>query len=376
MFFFWASIYVYVPVLNVYAQHLGASLTLVGMVAGAYGLPQLLTRIPLGVWSDRTGKRKAFVSVGLVGGVLGAIGLVFSPNAWWLFFFRAVHGVTASTWVNASVLFASYFPPERATSAMSLVTFFNGLAMVLSAYGGGLLAERYDWVAPFWASAALALAALVCILPVSEEVGIKRNPISFGHFRSIASVPQLVTVSVIGALSQYTIWGTSYGFLPIYAASLHASKEDLGILTMVMQLPFALGTLVAAKYAAKFGDRMAVVYAMVLMGLASGVIPLVHNLPLLDFTQFLSGLGRGLHYPILMALTIKSVPQSERATAMGIFQAVYATGMVGGPWLSGVFAGVMGLENALYISAGVTLVGAAFALVKLAPAQRVQPIKG
>ncbi|HEX5414588.1 MAG TPA: hypothetical protein VFZ25_02905, partial [Chloroflexota bacterium] len=47
--FYWAALYVYVPILPVYAQTLGASLTVVGLVVSAYGLGQLVLRIPVGV---------------------------------------------------------------------------------------------------------------------------------------------------------------------------------------------------------------------------------------------------------------------------------------------------------------------------------------
>ena len=35
---------------------------------------------------------------------------------------------------------------------------------------------------------------------------------------------------------------------------------------------------------------------------------------------------------------------AKRATAMGLFQAVYAIGMFTGPWLSGILADAIGLQ--------------------------------
>src|SRR3990172_6815779 len=78
-FFFWASLYVYVPILAVYAQSLGASLSMVGLVVGAYGISQLLLRIPLGIQSDRHGRRLPYVAASLVAAALGAPWLAVSP---------------------------------------------------------------------------------------------------------------------------------------------------------------------------------------------------------------------------------------------------------------------------------------------------------
>lgn len=66
VFFFWFSQYTYVPNLSAYLRELGASLTLIGIVTGSYGFTQMLARIPLGILSDRIGRRKIFVSAGFL----------------------------------------------------------------------------------------------------------------------------------------------------------------------------------------------------------------------------------------------------------------------------------------------------------------------
>ena len=63
-FLYWGALYVYSPILSVYAQSLGASFTTIGMVVGAYGFVQMLLRIPLGIWSDRLGRRLPFLYAG------------------------------------------------------------------------------------------------------------------------------------------------------------------------------------------------------------------------------------------------------------------------------------------------------------------------
>lgn len=76
-FFYWTALYLYVPVLPVYAQSLGASLSMVGIIIASYALPQFLLRIPIGVWSDALGRRKPFVAGGIVMASVGALGLGF-----------------------------------------------------------------------------------------------------------------------------------------------------------------------------------------------------------------------------------------------------------------------------------------------------------
>ena len=63
---FWFAMYTYVPIFSTIRRtHLGGSLSMAGLVVGAYGVTQMVIRIPLGFTSDRLGRRKPFVIIGL-----------------------------------------------------------------------------------------------------------------------------------------------------------------------------------------------------------------------------------------------------------------------------------------------------------------------
>ena len=66
-------------------------------------------------------------------------------------------------------------------------------------------------------------------------------------------------------------------------------------------------------------------------------------------------MGQGIGYPVLMGLSIQYVVDAERTTAMGLHQAVYAIGMFGGPWLSGLLADAMGIQPMFGVTAFVCL---------------------
>ena len=85
VFLFWAALYLYVPLLPVYAQSLGASLSTVGAIIASYSIAQLLLRIPIGVAADAMGNRKSLVVGGLVAVSIGAMGLGTAPSPLVLF---------------------------------------------------------------------------------------------------------------------------------------------------------------------------------------------------------------------------------------------------------------------------------------------------
>jgi MFS family permease len=75
-----------------------------------------------------------------------------------------------------------------------------------------------------------------------------------------------------------------------------------------------------------------------------GMLTFARSLALVFVAQVCFGLASGIGYSVLMGLSIRDVDETQRATAMGLFQAVYAIGMFAGPWLSGVLADGIGIQ--------------------------------
>jgi MFS family permease len=75
---FWTTVYVYVPQFSDYIKHdIGATATMVGLIAGSYGVTQMLLRLPLGIWSDRLSRRKPFILAGIAMGGLSSLVMFF-----------------------------------------------------------------------------------------------------------------------------------------------------------------------------------------------------------------------------------------------------------------------------------------------------------
>jgi MFS family permease len=359
MLLFWAALYVYMPILPVYAEHLGASMTLVGLVVGIYGFTQLAVRIPLGMWSDQIGKRKPFVVLGMAAAVVGCLAMAWAPDAWYLVLGRATIGLAASTWVASTVLFSSYFPPNQAVKAVGLATFFSGVPQVITGPVGGILAESYGWTFPFFVGAALGAVGLLCLVGMEEAPIRSTKGMSLGRLRSIGTVPLLVAVSCVGILNHFSSFATTYAFTPIYAqGTLGATKVDLGNMLAVSMVAYSLATLVAFRFTERLGERTVVTVSMLLGAASTVATPFIGDLTVLIAFQFVQGLARGMVYPVLMGLSMRAVSAEDRATAVGIFQASYAIGMFAGPTFGGVIADQIGLAGVFYLT-GIASLGAA-----------------
>lgn len=350
IFLFWLSLYLFVPILSVYATSLGASLSMVGLIIGSYGLTQLIVRIPMGMLSDRLGRRKPFVSIAFLLTLVSVLGLAWSPSPAWLLFFRGLTGLSAATWVTTTVLYSSYFERERSVRAMSFATFFQGAGTVLATAAGGLLAGAYGWTSTFYLALIPAGLGLAFSLLLSEDVTVREpRPFSWSELRRMRGVGLLLLVSALACISQYVNYSTTFGFVPIYGATLGASPTQLGWLTTAVLLPYTLSALVSARFADRVGERALLAGGLAIVGLTTAAIPLINSVPVLIASRMVYGIGLGISFPVMMGLSIKHIDREHRALAMGFFQAVYAVGMFLGPVVSGILADALGMAGMFYI---------------------------
>ncbi len=262
MLCFWASMYVFVPVFPVYAEKMGAPLNIVGLAVGAYGLTQMLLRIPIGIWSDSIGRRRRFVVAGMMICAISGAGLALAPNPFWLVIFRGVMGISAATWVCSTVLFVSYFPPGNSSVPLAIMSFTSSIGQVLATSAGGILTEVGGWAAPFWVSVGLSLIAGVILLFAPEDHTTASINVSLKWMTQIVQAPLLLLASGVGIILYFATTSTVLGFTPVLAERLGATRTELGLLTAAALLSCGIATLFAPRLIRLLGVRAALLSMM------------------------------------------------------------------------------------------------------------------
>ena len=72
---------------------------------------------------------------------------------------------------------------------------------------------------------------------------------------------------------------------------------------------------------------------------------------------------------MLISLSLRAIAPEDRATGMGVYQAIYAAGMFAGPAASGYLAQAAGLDAVFHLSAAVSLAGGLLSLLRTIPPQ-------
>jgi MFS family permease len=350
--FYWISLYLYVPTLPVYAQSKTSNLALIGTVLSQYGLWQAIVRFPLGIASDWLGRRRPFIFLGFLLAGLGAWLMGSASSIQGVLVGRAVTGLAAASWVVLVVAFSSLFPPKEAVRATALLSTVNSVSRMFATGTTGELNNLGGYSLAFTLAAVSAGLAALVYLPVKEEPLERKSPSLQGTGR-LVSRRDVLLPSLLNALAQYAVWATAFGFVPILAKQFGASNIVQSLLVSLNLAVGIVGNLFTTTFVKRFGARRLVLAGFLATVGGIFLLFLSQSLAWVFVATFLIGFGFGLTYPTLMGMSIEHVEGSQRSTAMGLHQAVYAIGMFAGPWLSGILAKSLGLQPMF----GVTAVG-------------------
>lgn len=358
LYFF--SLYTYVPTIPTYAESLGASYEMIGIIAGSYGLAQLIFRAPFGIISDKLKNRKLFVKIGIICAIITGIGGYLFSNITALLFFRILSGIAVSNWVAFTVLFSSYYSENEAPKAIGIINSMNMIGQNLGTFIGGVVAEKYSISSSFLIAAICGSLALVLnILIPNEEVKVvkrlENSKLNFGVLKN----RKFLTISLLAALVQFMAFATVFGFNPIIAKKLGAGDFQIGLLTTISFLPAIVSAAISGTYFTnKLGIKATLVVGILVQAIFCILTPFVPNLFILYIIQGISGFARGMVFPLLMGLSIRDINQNERATAMGFFQAAYSLGMFIGPTIVGLISGAVGISFGFLVVGTTGIIGA------------------
>ena len=363
--FFWFSLYAYVPYVTPYADELGAGLRLMGLIAGAYGLTQMIVRFPLGIFSDRLRRRKIFVQLGIGFAALSGFLAFFFPSPAMLLVMRAVGGVAASAWVTFTVLGSSYYGAGESTKVMGNMSAANAFGRMVALLAGGLIAQWLGIPYAFLLGGIAGLVGLALSFAVTENRPSEGlQPPGLAALLDVARNKQLLYCSVLGILAMYISFATTFGFTPLAAAQMDASQFQLGMLGVLSTGPAVfISPLAGTVMPKKLGASATLVIGFVAAGAGSALVAVSSSLWMLFAVQIVASLGGAIVGALLLGLCIRDISQEKRATAMGFFQAVYGLGMFLGPFATGHISHGFGLMAAFVFTGAVGLLGAVLAVV-------------
>lgn len=324
---------------------------LVGLAMGMYGLTQALFQLPLGVASDRWGRKRVIVA-GLLVFAAGSLIAALAHTLTGVLAGRALQGAGA---VSAAVtaLLADQTRDGVRTKAMALVGGSIGLMFAIALVAAPALAARIGLAGLFGLTCALALAGVAVVLwwVPPEPAQHAQATAAQGRLADVWTHPDLLRLNV-GVFALHTVQLCMWMAVPamLVQAGLPKAQHWEVYLPAVVLSFLAMGGLFALERrgrlrAALLGAIGCVLLVQVALGLlaASGWHATLWLLAPLLFVFFCGFNALEATQPSLVS---RMAPPQLRGAALGSYNTLQSLGLFAGGALGGAlvrWAGAPGL---------------------------------
>lgn len=337
------GLFMVLPVLALYApDYQGSTHFLMGLALGIYGFSQSLLQIPMGLLSDRFGRR-TIVIVGLVLFALGSVIAALATSIEGLIVGRFLQGCGA---VSSALmaLVADLTTEKHRTRAMAAVGASIGLAFSVAMIAGPVLAAIAGLTGLFWITAVLSGIGIVLMLkvvPVPPQV-IAAQP----HFDTVPVPAMLKRVLLDAELFRLNtgVFVLHCALMALFTLVPALLEQQLGLPRRQhweVYLPVLVGSFIAMiplMLLAERKQQVRLAFLVAVGALAASLVLLGAGYtfnPALLAALFMFFFGFNLLEAQLPSLVSKLAFAGGRGTAMGVFSTcqfmgIFAGGMLGG----------------------------------------------
>ncbi|KAH8326185.1 hypothetical protein KR067_003232 [Drosophila pandora] len=305
----------------------------IGLLLAMKALVQLIFNPIVGNASNKFGYRLPIV-VGTFFLLVSSLVFTVGESYWALLLARAIQGVgSACINICGMSLVAQHYPEEaRRSKVMGIILGSIALGVLLGYPFGGILYDLMGKSAPFiilstMTFLSLGLQLLTMDLSVQPEVVMEETP----KWRPLLECKMILAIVLAIWFSTSTM-AMLEPCLPIWLIQyLKPNKWQLGTVFIPDSVGYFVGTNFFGSIAYRYGQVKVSCISLLLVGIASILIPSATTVAQLLLPHFALGLGIGVIDAALVPLlatfvdaTLAQEDQSEASTSMSSYGTVYA----------------------------------------------------
>jgi MFS family permease len=358
------AIGIYRATFSLFADSLGATLTMIGIIGSIEGLTVLLTSVPIGSLSDRI-ERRTVVGGGLLLFAVAYSLCALSGSPALLFPIRALVGVgVASTFYVGIALLSDRVDRRQQGLSIGIYTTCMGVGFAVGSAIGGRLAEDHGYVSGFAVAAVIVMGSFAVLRLGPAWRSVRRHKRSGKNRESLTSRLALLRrepvllAACVGYLGiAMANEGAVFNFYPLYAASLLIGPAVIGSMFSARMLASSAARLPAGALADLLSSRRIMAAAMILSILSLVGIALTTSAALLTVLLVGEGIAFGAYFASGSAAIAKHTVEDNRGIATGLFIMAGSIGVTLGPLALGVTADLWGLNTVFLLTAATLLLG-------------------
>lgn len=357
---FWFAQYVYIPYQTPYLHSIQLSSDIIGSIIGAYGISQMVLRLPVGILADKNGRHKLLIFIGTLSSGLASILRVVYPDGFGFFFGNLFSGLASAMWISFMVLFMSYYSHGKQQKATGRLIFANNLGMLAGFITSTLL---YDYVGMI---TLCVFSIFSGILGAFLSLFLKKSNFQFqpsrsaNYLLSVCKNNKLILFSFLALIQQGIQMSTTMSFTTQIVSSLGASSLSVGVTSIVYMLSAVISAIISSKpdFYERYTYDQSIPSIFLLLFMYCILVPVTQSIWLIALLQILPGFSTGILLSSLTTEAMTEVPIDKKSTAMGFFQAIYALGMSVFPLISGYIQSHTSMQTAFFFLGCTSILGA------------------
>uniref|UniRef100_A0A7C5XLA9 MFS transporter n=3 Tax=Ignisphaera aggregans TaxID=334771 RepID=A0A7C5XLA9_9CREN len=350
---------IYGPTIVVHALELGAPEAIAtAMVMALPSIVSVIILLPVGIYADKTGRRKEIVAIGLILGVIFNALLAIARSWIEMAVYRAISGIVfafGSLFMAMGILVA----PERIRgTVLGILAGSMMLGMGVSQiFAGAILSYVGGYSGLYLLAALLALLALLLLLPV--KVPRVQFPAMKGSDLATAFKARGVYWTAIAICIYLIGWNLMYPSLSLVLSVIYKAPPEVFSLAMgVASIMLGIGTYIWGPIVDRLGGRKTLTMAI----LASAIVTYIMYpalgimwgyIILFWLVTFFGVVGM----PGTSYVASRSVrPELVSVAITTIFIAISIASIIGG-FTAGALIASQGLATTILIAATIELIG-------------------
>lgn len=375
------------PLLPFYAEHLGATPLMVGLLVSTFAACQLIAGPVLGRISDRIG-RKPLLLVSQAGTLVGFIILANAESLRMVFLSRIIDGITAGNLSLAQAYISDVTEPEKRAQSFAVIGIAFGIGFLIGPAISGYLSQ-FGYHYPVYAAAALSATSILAtylLLPTTppapeklkaakegpvEPAGRRLGLVEWGTYAQYFRRPDLASLLYQFFLFAFAFSLFTSGFalfaerrylyhgVPFGAKQVGYVFAYVGFLGIILQ-----GGLIG-RLVRWLGEERLVSAGFAAAALGYGLLGITTQVPELLVVGAIASFGHGALRPALTSLITRRSQRDEQGIVLGLTQSMTSVAQILAPLVAGFLIQHRFLTTWSMVAAATSIVG--FALKRSAP---------
>lgn len=335
------GLFMILPVFALYAHTLpDSTAALIGLAIGIYGLSQATFQIPLGLLSDKVGRKPVIIG-GLLVFAFGSIIAATAHSIWMIIVGRTIQGMGAVAGPTMA-LAADLTREENRTRIMAVIGMTIGLSFMGGMILGPIISQYAGVPGIFWLTALLALIGISLVLfavPTPDHSTQHRDAgVIKGYLFKVMGNVSLLRMNA-GVFILHLVMTANFLVIPpIFVHDLGLERADhWKIYLPVFAGSFLLSLPMIIVAEVKHKIRSLLIASTVALLLAEAGMAFGHtHIVWLLAAFFLFFVGFNFLEAIQPSLVAKYSDVSTKGTAMGVFSSSQFLGIFAGGSLGGI----------------------------------------